>query len=331
VRRPAADLDGTTEVAAIAVLGLASLAGLGWLTLASSSGAIVVLALSEKRRLHHLVSMLGRTELSAALQFTVLAVVILPLLPTGPILGPLAVRPRALWAIVLAFCAVNFASFVARRAGAERGYGIVGALGGLLSSTAVTLAFAQRSRAPNENGGALARGVVAACAVVVLRVLIISLALNPRVALVATPYLAPGLLLGSLLAIGGRAEKTFVDEPPDERSPLRLANALEMALAFQVGFSAIAVLRPLLGPAGLYGAAVGLGLANLDALTVAMSSPASLVNPVVAARALAIGVLASTVFKLAITIAVGAPRFRRRSAGGLASVAAVTAAALAVF
>ena len=53
--RPGAGVDGTTEAAALAVLMLATLAGIGWLTLAAGAGSMVVLALSEKTRLHGLV------------------------------------------------------------------------------------------------------------------------------------------------------------------------------------------------------------------------------------------------------------------------------------
>jgi len=61
----------------------------------------MVLALSEKTRLHELVRRIDEPEIHAAFQFSVLALVILPLLPSGPVFGPLAIRPRALWLGVL--------------------------------------------------------------------------------------------------------------------------------------------------------------------------------------------------------------------------------------
>ena len=131
VRRPNTEIDGTTQTAALAVLVLGALAGIGWLALAAGAGSVIVLALSEKTRLHWLVRRLSERELRAALQFAVLALVVLPLLPAGPIGGPLAIRPRALWTIVLFFSALNFAGFVARRAvGPTVGYAVAGMLGG---------------------------------------------------------------------------------------------------------------------------------------------------------------------------------------------------------
>jgi uncharacterized membrane protein (DUF4010 family) len=327
---PGGDLDGTTEVAAIVVLALSALAGVGWLMVSSAAAAIVVLALSEKRRLHRLVQMIGEQELQAALQFAVLAVVVLPLLPEGPYGGPLAIRPRSLWAVVLAFCALNFASYVARRSvGATRGYGIAGALGGLLSSTAVTLTYSRRSRNETENSGALATGVIAACSVLIPRILVISTALNPAIAVAAAPYLIPPLAAGILFVLVGRTDDDVhpVDAPPD-RSPLRFMSAMQMALAFQIALSAIAMLGSRLSEIGLYGLSVALGLTDMDALTVSMSSRTSLIAPAIASRALAVGVLANTGFKLVLSLVIGGSPFRRRAAAGLGTIAVATSLAL---
>ena len=324
------DFDGTTEVAAAVVVALGATAGTGWLMLSSASGAIVVLALSEKQRLHRLVTAIGAAELTAALRFAVLAIVILPLLPRGPILGPLAVRPRALWTVVLALCALNFVSYVARRAvGSRRGFGIAGALGGLISSTAVTLAYARRSHEAKNDAAALARGVIAACSVLVPRVLVVSATLHLAVAIAAAPILLPSLGIGVLIvASGGRESASDAEVAPVDRSPLRVMSSLQMAVAFQLSLTVVELVRPRLGTVGIYGTAVALGLTDMDALTVSMSSRASAIDSVIAGRALAVGMLSNTLFKLVITLAVGTAGFRRRAAAGLAALALVTALAL---
>jgi uncharacterized membrane protein (DUF4010 family) len=329
---PGGDLDGTTEVAAIVVLALSGVAGVGWLMVSSAAAAVVVLALSEKRRLHRLVQAIGEQELQAALQFAVLAVVVLPLLPEGPYGGPLAIRPRSLWAVVVAFCALNFASYVARRSvGATRGYGIAGALGGLLSSTAVTLTYARRSRNEPEYSVALATGAIAACTVLIPRIFVISTVLNPAVALSAAPYLALPLAAGLLFVLrrqeGAQAHRF---DPGADRSPLRFISAMQLALAFQVALSAIAILGPRLSEIGLYGLSVALGLTDMDALTVSMSSRPSPIAPAIAGRALAVGVLANTGFKLALSLTIGGSQFRRRAAIGLGTIAIAISLALFV-
>ena len=76
-------LDGTTEVAALFVVALGVLAGLGETAVAGGAGALVVLALSEKEWITAAITRLDSTQLRAALQFGVLALVILPVLPNA--------------------------------------------------------------------------------------------------------------------------------------------------------------------------------------------------------------------------------------------------------
>ena len=103
------DVDGTTEAAALVVIGAGLAAGVGWLELASGTIAVSVLLLVEKSRLHALVGRLDDEELRAAARFGVMAIVILPLLPEGPI-GPFGgIRPRELWLLVLFFTGLSFA------------------------------------------------------------------------------------------------------------------------------------------------------------------------------------------------------------------------------
>ena len=176
-------IEGTTEVAALMVLALGMLAGMGYLELASGSTAIMVLALSEKARLGRFVARIGEGEMRAALQFAVLALVVLPLLPAGSY-GPWGgIEPRGLWIVVLLFSALNFAGYLARGAvGPERGYGVTGLLGGLVSSTAVTFQFSRLSRSDRSIAAGLALGVVGASTVLLPRVLLISALLNVDVA-----------------------------------------------------------------------------------------------------------------------------------------------------
>src|SRR6476469_4575464 len=73
VRRPENELDGTTEAAALVVLALGAIAGMGELARAAGTGAVIVLALSEKVRLHWLVQRVEGADFRAGLQFAVLA------------------------------------------------------------------------------------------------------------------------------------------------------------------------------------------------------------------------------------------------------------------
>ena len=333
-RRPEGTVDGTTESAALLVVGLGVVAGLGWLALAAAAASIVVLALSEKERLHDLVGQLREEELRAALRFSVLALVVLPVLPDEVTWASLRFEPRSLWIIVLFFSALNFAGFVARRSlGPGRGFGVLGLLGGLISSTAVTFDFSRRSRREPALGGVLAYGVVGACTVLIPRVLVVSVVLNPRVALALLPLLGPAAAIGlGMVWWNLRHSPRAADaNEPTDRNPLRLGLALQMALGFQVAMSVIDLVQRLWATPGLYVTAVALGLTDVDALTVGMSRVEAALDPRVAAHAIGLGILSNTVFKLGLALTMGERRFRLTAARGLVGMAAATAAALWVF
>jgi len=114
----------------------------------------------------------------------------------------------------------------------------------------------------------------------------------------------------------------------DVANPLRLTSALKMAIAFQVALSAIAFVRREFGDVGLYGTAAALGLTDVDALTVSMSSPSSSLQPALAARVLTFGILSNTLMKLTLTLVLGRKAFRRAAVTGLLGLAAATAAGM---
>lgn len=325
-----ANVDGTTEVAALMVLAVGTVAGLGFPLLTSAIVSVMVLALIEKTRIHTAISRLGERELAAALQFAVLALVVLPLLPPGPY-GPYdAVRPRALWTAVLLFSGLNFAGYLARRsAGDRRGYALTGILGGVVSSTAVALQFSRKARAEKELAAALGDGVVGASTVMLPRVLLVSTALNPRVAWALLPYLLPVLVVGI-----GLTAALLLRRPHDQtsakagetQSPLGLWSAIKMTLAFQAVLLLVPLVKEVWGSPGVLASAGILGLTDMDALTFAMARLADGADPVaLGAKAIAVGILANSLLKLALTLALGTPPFRRVASVGLLALAGASA------
>jgi uncharacterized membrane protein (DUF4010 family) len=339
-------IDATSEVAGLVVLGAGAAAGFGMLTLSSAVAAGTALVLVEKGRLHAAVARLESSGLVAGARFAVLALVVLPILPAGPIARLGGLEPQKLWGIVLIFAGLSFAGYIALRlAGPERGYSVAGFLGGLVSSTAVTFTFSRESRrAPDDPAvaKALALGVVAACTILPLRVGIVSLALNAEVA----RAVAPALVLPIVATVVALAfawlrkpeERGGGGAPRPPENPLRLGAAIQMALLFQVVLWALDALRDRLGSAGLVASSALLGLTDMDALTFSLTELAgrataeggagTVLAPAEAARGLVVGMLANTVFKAAVAMVLGAAAFRLRVVAALALLGALFAAGL---
>ncbi len=333
LRRPGTTTDGTTEVAAILVAAMGATAGLGHRSEASAAAAVCVLLLAEKSTLHTVLRRVAAHELRAALQFAVLALVILPLLPAGAY-GPYgSFQPRQLWTVVLLFSGLNFAGYIARRViGETRGLGVTGLLGGLVSSTAVTLTFSRRSRTDPALAVPLALGVVAACTVLLPRIFVISAMLRPAVARAAVPILLPPFVAGlALIGVGiwraGNAREhpsvPAASVADAGQNPLGLVSSLQMAVAFQVVLTAIAWVQSTVGTTGVLVSATLLGLTDVDALTLSMTRYGSDPGHVaIAATAIGIGVLSNTALKCTMALALGAPQYRSRVAIGLGTLAA---------
>ena len=348
MRRPDTTTDGTTEIAAIFVVAMGAASALGHRSLASAAAVVCVLLLAEKSAFQSALQKVAAHELRAALQFAVLALVILPLLPSGGY-GPYgAFQPRQLWIVVLLFSGLNFAGYIARRVvGESRGLAVTGFLGGLVSSTAVSLTFSRRSRAEPALALPLALGVVAACTVLIPRLLVITSMLQPAVAMAAVPILLLPFLAGVLLiafvmwraretrvapasgtvsgSIGPAADQHHPVVSTTGQNPLALVSSLQMAVAFQVVLFAIAWVQQAVGSTGVLLSASLLGLTDVDALAVSMTRyGADPANVRVAAAAIGIGVLSNTMLKLVLVVSIGATRFRARAATGLLTLAATT-------
>lgn len=325
------DIGGTTEVAALIVLAAGFLAGTGKLAYASGVVALTTLVLIEKTRLHALVKRLDDDELRAAARFAVMAVVVLPLLPPGPY-GPLGgIRPRELWVLVLIFSGLSFAGYIARRAvGSRYGYTATGLLGGLVSSTSVTLTFARLSQREAKLGMPLALGAVAASSVMFLRMLAALAILNSDLAVTVLPYLVAPLAVGAVaVAIGLRRLGPEPAPAAESKNPLQLRAALEMAALFQVVLVLVHIVRERFGATGLLVSGFVLGLTDVDALTVSMAKTAASGAPLAdAAAAVVLGAISNTLLKLGVAAAIGAGAFRWRVAAALLAMAAAAGASL---
>jgi len=326
------DIGATTEVAAMVVLAAGFLAGTGRLAYASGIVALTTLVLFEKGRLHGLVKRLDDDELRAAARFAVMAVVVLPLLPPGPY-GPLGgIKPRELWILVLIFSGLSFAGYIARRAvGARYGYTVTGLIGGLVSSTSVTLTFSRLSHGEQAQAVPLALGAIGASTLMFLRMVAALAILNSSLALAVLPYVVAPLAVGVLAVAVGLRRFQPTDAPAQEtKNPLQLLAALEMAALFQIVLLLVHVMRDRFGAAGLLVSGFVLGLTDVDALVVSMATSASGEAFADAAHAVVLGAVSNTLVKLAIAVVAGAAAFRWRVGGALLAMAVAALASLAV-
>jgi len=163
----------------------------------ASVAVVTTLLLSIKPALHGFLHRASKQDVFATLKFLVVAVVALPLLPNES-LGPLqALNPRLIGTMVVFIAGIGFAGYLAiRLLGAHRGMLLTGLIGGLVSSTAVTLSFSGRAREEPRLASSCATAVTMASAIMFGRVLFV-------VAVIDAPLVRRlGLPLGAMFLAG---------------------------------------------------------------------------------------------------------------------------------
>jgi uncharacterized membrane protein (DUF4010 family) len=311
--------DATTPMAAVATAALGFLAGLGEPGFAIAGATIVTLILALKAELHGFLEKLDDQDVKALARYAVIAGAVLPFLPNGHY-GPLgAWNPQRLWLVVVLVTGFSFLGYVANRIFGERHGTIATALiGGAYSSTAVTLALAQRL-GREKSVGAEPAGIAFATAVMYLRMPVLIGILATRV----LPDIAVLLLPASIVAWA--AGFWLLRKAPEATAPTRPGNpiALLPALGF-VAFVAVAAVAAAWaqGQFGQRGIAVLLlivGSMDVDVAIVTLGTlPATAISPLLAAIAISGTAIANMAVKIGIALV-----YARRK--GLSAAAAMTA------
>jgi uncharacterized membrane protein (DUF4010 family) len=312
------DVGITTEVSALIAFVFGSLCVHGNVTLAAAlavaSGGILAL----KDWLHGLARRIETADVEATLKFAIVTIIILPLVPNetyGP--APLdVINPYKIWWMVVLISGLNFASYIlVKVVGAEHGIGVTGLLGGLVSSTAVSLGFAQRSRMHPEQAPALGVGILLAWTVMFFRVVVLAAVVAPALARqLAVGMGALGALsLALVLVLRRRATVKERASVSAGANPFELGQAIRFGVLFGVVTFAAKAAEVYFGEGGLYLAGALAGLTDVDAIALSMAQlaagdPGHLQT---AARTIMIAVLSNTAVKGGMASAMGAPSLRK--------------------
>jgi uncharacterized membrane protein (DUF4010 family) len=276
------------------------------------------------------VQRLDREDVYAGLRLLIATFIVLPLLPDRPIDPWGALHPRSLWMLVLLISSLSLVGYVATRLlGAHRGIPLTGLTGGLVSSTAVTLAFSRQSRDPAYASAvpALASGILLGWAVmfvrVIVEVLVVNRALLPHVLVPFAAMATAAVAAAWYLRRGvGAAERT---EGVPLTNPFSLSAAIKFAAFFALVLLVVTLVQTYLPGRGVYVVAALAGTTDVDAITLSMAQYARSGSAELAVTAITVAALTNTVVKTAMVSALATARLRRPM---LASAALVLASGL---
>lgn len=327
LREPAEKAGVTTEMAAVLCTLLGALVAFGHAGVAVGLTIVVALLLTLKAPLHRIAGAVSEDEILAILKFAVVALIVVPLLPDRA-LGPYgALEPRRLGLVVVLLAGVSLVGYLlVRLVGGRAGWPLAGLLGGLVSSTAVTLSFAGKARESRDIVRALAVGIVLASTILYARGAVVLLLLDRPTGWHAAPRLAVLLGLGLVMAAlqfrhlqGGRADAAQLG------NPVELGRAVMMAAVFAAVLLAARAAQAQLGTAGLWAVAAVGGLVDVDSVSVAAARMRQQgVSVEAASGAYVLATLSNLAFKAGAVILAGGRELVRRVLPAFAVVAVAT-------
>jgi uncharacterized membrane protein (DUF4010 family) len=305
---------GTTEFTVLLAFLLGGATLLGYVEASLALMVIVVSLLSLKVRLHEFIGRITQEELFAFIRFVVVALLVFPFLPNEAY-GPYeAINPREIGWIVILVSGLGFGGYLLTKfLGPDKGTLFAGIAGGLVSSTMTTWVFTQKSRESASFSRQCAVAILAAAAVMALRLLVLIWIFNRS--------LLPGLLLpvGLMLAASLGAAWYFFrrqGKPMDKQvalplgAPLRLWEAVLFGLFFIGMLLLVNYANDVFGTKGILLSSAIAGLVDVDAIALSIAKARALPT-LTAQNAILIAALVNTLFKMAIPLWLGAPPLRR--------------------
>ena len=313
------DVGSTTEVAALITVLNGALCFWGRLELAAAIGVATTVVLSAKLPLHKLVEKLTAEDLVATLKFGVVTAIVLPVLPHEPLGAPPfdVLVPYDLWRMVVLISAIGFIGYVLIQiVGPKRGIGLTGLLGGLVSSTALTLSFSQKSREEPRLGRPFALAIVIAWTMMFARILAAVAVINRELLhalwLPLAAAGAAGAAYGAWLHFSDRAS------PETEISfsnPFEVGPSLRFGLLYAVVLLVSRAAQLEFGDRGVLLSALVAGVADVDAITLSLSELSRSgqgLSPQTAAQGVVVAAMANTALKGGIVLLTASSSLRRR-------------------
>ena len=307
----------TSETAILIVVVIGALCYWGYLMLAVALGIATTVLLSLKIETDNFVRSLTREDIIAALKFAVISAIVLPILPNESIWpSPFdVINPFNIWLMVVFISGLSFLGYVLIKfMRSQQGIVLTGLLGGLVSSTALTLSFSERSNSDSRLAKPFALAITISWTVMFSRVLVEVGVLNfELLKIVWIPIAAAGA--AGLLYCG----YLLFSQKPGETADVKFSNPFNLTSAIKFGllYGAILLISHVAqlywGDTGVFLSSIISGLADVDAITLSMAELSSTgdVSLNTASQAIVLAAMSNTLAKSGIVLVGGAVALKK--------------------
>lgn len=227
---------------------------------------LTIFVLNAKQRLRELSSHLNAQELETLGKLVLLSAVVLPLLPHEKI-GPfLPLSPFEVWTAVVIVSGISYGGYLAQKYFfRQQGYLVAGVVGGIYSSTATTVVLSRKARGIG-NTSLMTASVVAASAMMYLRLIAVAAIFNLNVAATLLLPFTLFFLLGSFIAVPYARNRNGTDSQVqmNDTNPLELGTAFLFAALFMAMMALTQLVTSQFGAGGLHLLSFAVGFTDID-------------------------------------------------------------------
>ncbi len=276
---------------------------------------IITVLLHFKATLHGWVDKIGQKDLLGIMQFILISMVILPILPNQTYDRYDSLNPKEIWWMVVLIVGIGLIGyFLYKIFGNRAGVLLGGILGGLISSTATTLSYAKRA-ASTEGAAKLAAFVILTASMISMVRVMVEISIVAPTAfreMIFPLALEMGLMLVLVFLLYFRHRKDN-NEMPEQGNPAQLKSAITFAVIYAAIRFLTAMVKEEFGTEALYAVSIISGLTDVDAITLSTSRMAENkeIGTTLAWKLLLIAVMSNLAFKGILASIFGGRRLGR--------------------
>ena len=275
---------------------------------------LIMILVESKETLSTFSKRFDKYEFTTLAKFIIIAGVILPLLPNKPLIQGLDITPYKFWLAIVVVSTISYLSYLIKKfVFPDAGILLTAFLGGMYSSTATTVILARKSK--GQSPAQVSAGIILATSVMYVRVWILALIFNHKIAMALLPYLALLFIISALISVyymrKDLSRRVEHIEFESDRNPLEF----KTALIFGVLFTFFAFLSHFVmvnfGDLGMGLLSLIVGVTDIDPylLSLFQSGPSIAVSVVVISTILATA--SNNIAKMIYAISLGVREIRK--------------------
>ena len=288
----------TSEIAGllIFIVGVLSLLADIWIPMAL--GIITTLLLSEKSELEQFIEKLDKSEFLAVVKFLIVTIIILPALPDKSYTR-FELNPYKIWQIVILVSSIGFVGyFLMKKFGDKVGIWLSGLLGGIVSSTAVSIAMGNIAKKNVLIAKRALQATILASSVMYLRILVIIYLLNAAIAYEIWWKLFALFFVGIIFAATTRDNnpETTTESISTIQNPFEIKPAIIFAFLFVLLSITTIWVKQLFGGEGVLVLSAIVGVTDIDPFILSIINKQLSVGSIIVS-AIIISMMSNTIIK----------------------------------